>query len=148
MFNIQDFIVNNRIKYLKIDNWEHNNRGCCFVNNDTVAVPFKPSEDDFDFDGGVEGDIYEIRLYKTDGSVEFSIIKFQSILNLDGAELFFDTNEKRLYLYSSKIGLVVAHLSGEILGTFPKFTAQKYDVKLNKFIRYGNKKIEMFKVVS
>jgi len=142
LYNIEDFITNHRIKHTVIGGWEHNDRGACFVDDETVAIVYNPQEEG-------ESDAknaYDLRLYHTDGQGAKGIITLNPPLNLSGAELFYRTEDQNFYVFSQKIGMAVISRSGDIMFCDSTFIPKRYDDEQNLFIDYDEKRIRIFRI--
>lgn len=142
LFDIEDFISNHRIKAMHLGEWTHANRGICFVDDVTVAVLYNPcAEDD-----AVKDTPYEIRLYDTNGKGQKGIIKLPTLLNLDGALLFYQQTARQFYTFSSEIGLVVLSAMGEFVFHSPDFCPLQYDVRYDRFICHKKKQLAVYQI--
>lgn len=146
IFDIEQFIESNRVEPIMIDVWEHNGRDVCFIDNTKVAVLFNSSEDDVNFKGVDEGNVFYIRLYNTDGSREFETITLETELDLNGVQMFFNIERQNFYLFSEKIGLLVVSLSGDLELHQKNIFINNYYNKYDCFIEYDKKKISVFKL--
>lgn len=142
LFDIEDFISNHRIKDTAVGGWEHENRGICFVDDETVAVLYNPCIED----GAVKDAPYEIRMYHANGCGEKSIVKLQAPLNLDGASLCYRQAEQRFYVFSHKVGLAAISLTGDIVFHSPDFVPQQYNKTYHQFICHNKRQIGIYQM--
>jgi len=141
LYNINDFISNHRIKYTDIGGWEHNDRGTCFVDDETIGIIYNLDEEE-----SCGKKDYEIRLYHTDGRGEKGKIVLNTPLNLNGAELFYRKENQCFYIISPKIGIAIISQSGEIVFQSSAFIPKRYEEGQNLFIDYAEKQIRIFQL--
>lgn len=143
IYDIPDFIKNPRIKDLIVDYWEHNNRGVCWIDNQTVAVTYDPVRDD-DEEKFEEG-ISQIHIYNiTDNS---STIKNKiSIKNIDllSSDMHYSSSNQYFILHNAKIGVVFISLDGEVIHQEKDFMINSYCNQSDQYLSFNDKTLSIY----
>jgi hypothetical protein len=120
VYDIQDFIHNNRISDKVIGLWEHVGRAACWIDNNTVAILYDPKVDGDDT--AANNSKIELHFYDVNQSNP-EIIKRIKLPVFESPEpyLYFYPNGNCLVAFGGKGGLLVCTTGGEIImvdGTF------------------------------
>jgi hypothetical protein len=114
IYNVDHFIHSPRIADKRIDSWEHNNRGVCWINDNTVAVTFHPVKDD-DEDAPRDAPC-EIHFYHVAGSTAVIDRKIKiadaDILN---TSMYYSQGLKAIVIFGNPLGLIVVTPDGEVI---------------------------------
>lgn len=141
-FELQDFIENHRIKAEQVGCWEHNGRGLCFLDNDTIAVLCNPYLDDED--DAVKDAPYEIRLYCRDGGGEKQRIILEPSLDLKGAELYYLPTEQCFLSFAEASGVVLISPDGETVMQEKAQVPDYYDDKRKYMVNSNGKSVTVY----
>lgn len=134
IYDIAHFISSNRIAHKRINGWEHNNRGVCWVDDNTVAVTYHPYSDEED-DAIKEGP-GEIHFYNVAGSTPEIIKKIKladvSILNTN---LHYNKQLQAFIAFSDTLGVMVFSPEGSIFFHDPSLKISGYNAAANLLIQ-------------
>lgn len=147
IYDLEHFMTNNRIAEELIDGWEHNNRGVCWIDDDTIAVTYNPYEEGED--NSNEESLSEIHFYKMNDKQS----ELKRKIKIDGipitsAEIYYNKAMNALLAYSDKIGLAVLSMDGQIIFYDDKFKPDGYNPELDLFIKTQNKMLSVYQLIS
>lgn len=130
VYNIDDFITNNRIKDISIGGWEHDCRATCWIDHETIAVAYSPlMEGD---DGATSDTPNEIHLYKLTNNKTQLFREIQvGNLNIVNTVMNYSTDLNAIVVYSNSIGVIVLSLDGEVLYENTEVQVNSYCPNLN-----------------
>lgn len=136
IYEVDDFIKNNRIADINIGGWEHSNRAVCWINDKTVAVAYNPLEEDD------EDSPQEIHFYKIDNS-HSKVEKKVPINDLDiiNSNIHYNKDLNSIIILSEKNGLTLLSLDGEVLFQDKKMKLDTYHSDLNLFVKTKDKSV-------
>ncbi|MDJ1502827.1 hypothetical protein [Xanthocytophaga agilis] len=147
VYDIQEFITNNRISHQAISGWEHDNRTVCWINDNTVIVTYNPDR---------EGD--ENTTPETPSEIHFyNIAEKKSILerriavkgiNITNYTLYYDTALDVLIALSFKEGVAILSRDGIILYRDQYFKADEYYPAFRLFLKKGDRSISLYGIKS
>ncbi len=113
IYNIEKFRVNPRIVDIGIGRWEHENRGSCWVDEETVVVPYSPHfEGDTDTDKDTPQEIHFYRL--SEGKTELEKKVQVPGLDLMNAEVSF-SKSLNAFVFIWQVGVAVVSLKGVLI---------------------------------
>ncbi len=146
VFDIENFITNNRISALSIGCWEHENRAACWIDNETVAVAYNPI-----IDGGenaTAGSPIEIHFYKISGE-DIEITKKIQISDKEvySSLLYFNKTSDTLISISHSGCLSVISLDGQIIYKSENIIVSGYNVETNRFLSINNTTISVYEMI-
>lgn len=145
IYEIEDFIKNNRISDKPIGYWEHCNRAVCWIDNNTVAIAYNPLEEG---DENVTKDSpQEIHFHKMkDKKVEIERKIKVPKLNLVSSTMRFSKELISIIVFSEEIGLALLSLEGEIIFHDEKINVDEYYPDLNLFIKTDKKTVSVYQI--
>lgn len=125
IYNVDHFIHSPRIAYKRIDSWEHNNRGVCWIDDTRVAVTFHPVRDDEE--GAAADAPCEIHFYHVAGNTPILERKIK-IADADilSTTMYYSKGLKAMVLFGDQIGVMVVTPDGEVI-------FHNADLKVNGF---------------
>lgn len=114
VYNTEKFINSNRISSIGVMGGEHENRGACWIDNNTVACAYNPfMEDDEGATSPSDDEIHFYQINDGESKLEKKItVKGLPILK---SQLAYDATHKLLICYSETLGIVLLSLEGEVL---------------------------------
>jgi len=144
VYDIENFINNNRILDKDIGGWEHNNRAVCWIDNTKIAITFCPNKEDDDATKDTPCEIHFYKIINDQVELENKI----KLLNLDisTSKMFYSNILSSIILFSDSIGVVVLSSEGEILFQDNKLKFNEYNLKTNLFIQKTKKTISVFEI--
>ncbi|MBS0030816.1 hypothetical protein ACTJJ0_27280 [Chitinophaga sp. 22321] len=114
VYEVADFISNPRIRDKRVNYWEHNNRGVCWIDNATVAVTYHPYSDDEE--GAAKDDPWEIHFYNVDSDADEPARKIKipgpDILQ---ANMHYLKHLDAILLFGGNAGVVLVSTDGRLL---------------------------------
>lgn len=145
VYDIKDFMTNNRIKDLKLGNWEHENRATCWMDNNMIAVVYDPF---------TEGDDYataetpcEMHFYKIDGTranLEKKIpLDDRNILN---STICYNKIFASFVSFTDGHGLSVISLNGQITFKDESLKIIDYNNETGLLLTTDNKTVSIYKL--
>ncbi len=145
VYDVEDFIKNNRIADVKTGNWEHSNRAVCWIDDDTIAVaysPFDEEEEHSSYDSKLE-----IHFYKFDNRKSALTRKIQvNGLNIMNSEFYFNVNLNAIIVLSNKEGVALLSLDGEVLFKDENLNSAVYCSAYNLFVKTDNNKLSVCRI--
>jgi hypothetical protein len=145
IYDIENFIMNNRISDLRVGGWEHENRPTCWVDNETIAVaynPFREGDENATNDSSCEIHIYKISGNKVEIEKKIQIAEntiFFSRMYFNGAINSFVT-------VSEKMGLSVISLDGQTAFKEENIKPNQYSVETGCLLVADNKTILVYEL--
>lgn len=125
IYDIAHFISSNRVAHQRINGWEHNNRGVCWVDDDTVAVTYHPHADDEE--DAVKDAPGEIHFYNVAGSTPEITKKIKlADVNILSAALHYNKQLNVFIVFSDALGVMLCSLEGEVLFHDPGLKVSGY----------------------
>ena len=143
VYDIDRFVTSNRIAEISIGDWEHCNRGVCWIDNTTVAVPYNPSAE-----GDKEADaLCEIHCYKV-GAADSEIYTKIKLRNIDivNTTIHFNAKQNAFIAFSDNTGIVVISVKGEILFQDEELKPDAYYPDINLFLKVENKTVTSYRI--
>ena len=144
IYNVADFIGNNRISYKTLGYWEHVTRGACWVDDNTVAVPYWPGldEEEESTDKSVELHFYDIQAQKPE-LVKRLVLEFNDI----GFEkLFFYKKANALICLDKENGLTIIDLDGAVLARDSAFHAEHFYPEMGLFLSWNDRSLVVHQI--
>lgn len=155
IYDIQDFITNPRISYIYVNNWEHESRSACWVNNNTIAVEYDPAlEEEYDEDGNdiirtpAEKEFKEIHFYQIVGNscTLSKKIKLQD-KDIKYYRMYFDTTLDAFVLINSTKAVYIVSKKGEVLHQDNTIRTSVYNTTHQQFLELKEKSVSVYKLV-
>lgn len=154
VYDIEDFINNNRISDLNIGVWEHENRATCWIDNDTIAVAYSPFEEEHDEDEEEEQEEDAIKhapcvilIKKITGSDAETANKIPlADKNIRSSKMYFDSNSNTFIALTQPTGLSIISLDGQIVFKDESIKADEYNVAMGRFLAVDNKTISVYAI--
>jgi hypothetical protein len=145
IYDIEDFITNNKIAYTHIGYWEHDNRGVCWIDDETVAVlynPFGESED-----GATKESPTEIHHYKITGNnVELTTkTKLESNSSVK-CQLYYNKTIDAFVCFSDETGLQLINVDGRKILDDQSVKVKHYNDELGLILCAEDKSISIFEI--
>lgn len=146
LYDVEDFITNRRIRYDRIFQGEHLGRSACFVDDNTIAVPYHEELDGGgEEDGAPNGTGWSILLCDLKGR-EAGRITLKENWNLGAAGLSYNPAANCFYLFSNDIGLAAVSADGSIRLHEPDIKPNCYDEKYRCFIIFNKNRIKIYQI--
>ncbi|MCL2652702.1 MAG: hypothetical protein FWD63_02810 [Propionibacteriaceae bacterium] len=148
VFDIAEFVGNHRVTSCHLYSLVHEGRSVCWVDDDTIAVPYKPAHEDDDDQIQTFDEDWQIRLYRADRREKKAkeVVLPSEPVNLASTELVYQIDEARFCAFSKTIGLVVIARDGRVLLQDPTITPTSYDEAHGVFLSHEGKRIRVFAV--
>jgi hypothetical protein len=145
VYEVENFIENNRIADIPIGSWEHSNRASCWVDTETVAVAYNPLEEDDE--DATKDSPQEIHFYSIKDSAS-EIKKKVQVKKLDivNSKIHFNKDLNTFLFISDKQGIAVISLEGETLLHEEKLNADIYYSDLNRLVKTYDKSVIIYKI--
>jgi len=145
IYEVKNFINNNRILDKNIGYWEHSVRAVCWIDNETVAIAYNPYEEGDE--SATKDSPDEIHFYKVNGK-EPEIERKVEIIGLDivSSKMYFNQDFNSIVLFSDKTGVVLLSLNGEILFHDAKMNQDAYYPDLNLFLKTDSKSVMVHQI--
>lgn len=146
IYDIEKFISSNRISYLSIGVWEHENRASCWVDNETIAVAYNPfTEGD---ENSTADTPCEIHFHKISGDNAEIDKRIQVVeKNIVSSRMYFNRAINSFVVLSDYGGLSVISLDGEPAFKDENFKANEYNVETGLFLQIEHKTISVYELV-
>lgn len=147
VYDIEQFINSNRISDLSIGPWEHENRACCWIDNDTIAVAYHPfTEGD---ENSTADSPCEIHFHKISGDNVAIDKKIQiASKNILTSKLYFSEAIDSFIAISDKNGLAVISLDGQIVFDDESLKANEFSAETVCFLVVGHKTISVYELAN
>jgi len=114
VYEIDHFITSNRIKDIHLGSWEHDGRGACWVDDDTVVVACNPYADEME--DATPGDPDELHFYTITGQTAALTKKIAvKLAKIYQSTLHYYKQLNCFVAFSFKTGVTVINPEGEIL---------------------------------
>ena len=145
IYEVEDFINNNRINEMNIAGWEHCNRAVCWIDEETVAITYNPWEEGDE--GATKDAPHEMHFYKV--NMEGSEIerKFQIVgVDTTNAKIHFHKGFNYIVLFSDRVGTVLLSLAGEVIFHDQNMNQDAYFSDLNLFLKTDGKSVAIHQI--
>ncbi|MCC9043148.1 hypothetical protein LNQ81_10730 [Myroides sp. M-43] len=145
-YNINHFIIDNRIKDINIYGGEHESRQICWINANTVAIEHDPY---------VEGDdeatketLKEIHLYQIKENTSTLLNKIQiQLKNIKYHNMYFDTTLDAFVLINSNEAVYIVSRTGDVLHQDNTIRTSAYNTTYQQFLEFNEKSVTIYKLV-
>lgn len=145
-YDLDHFINSNRIADIAVYYGEHNNRYACWINENTIAIPQNPYEEESE--GATKETPNEILYYKINGNkAELEHKVTVGNLNIVTAEIAYNKQLNALIAFSEETGVAIIALSGEILFHDSNLKMNSYNAELNMFHKIEGDSIALYKLI-
>ncbi|MBN9295633.1 MAG: hypothetical protein J0I41_01420 [Filimonas sp.] len=129
VYEVADFITNNRISDILVNCWEHENRAICWIDGNTIAVAYNPY---MEGEADVAADeVWQIHFYKIEGrdAKPERTIKVPGI-NLHKTTMRYHAKSNVIIAHSTEIGFALISLNGDVLLHDPAMKANSFNNEL------------------
>ncbi|MCX2680050.1 hypothetical protein OOZ15_08885 [Galbibacter sp. EGI 63066] len=141
VYNVHNFINNNRISYKDVYAGEHCDRPVCWVSNNTVAVGH------FDYDENKKKWHDEIHFYKIDDKESEFVRKIKvEGFELSKSEIYFCKALNAIVLVGDEKGLAIFSLNGEIWFHDKEIEIDTYNPDLNLCLQWEDKTVKVYQI--
>jgi len=146
IYDIAQFINNNRITYSTVGVWEHENRATCWIDDATIAIAYNPAIDDEE--NATADSTCEIHIHKisTDGIELEKEIQLTDKLLLK-SNMYFNKTINSFVISHPKTGLSIISLNGQVVYKDENLKVNSYDVETDLFLTTDDKTMLVYKII-
>ncbi|MBV8253543.1 MAG: hypothetical protein JO154_13130 [Chitinophaga sp.] len=151
IYNVEEFIQNNRIREIHLPIMDHSDRAMCWVDNNTIAVTCHPYTEELDKDEDEKqeyaADHYEIQLFAVaDNGVQLKKRIAVKDINIVPTEMRYDPKLEAFIIYGPELGIVVISMSGEVLLHDTNIKIDSYDVGTGLMLKTNGKEVAVYQL--
>lgn len=145
VYDIDLFISSSRISDLRIDNWEHENRAVCWIDDETVAVTYHPYTEDEE--GAHKDSPSEVHFYgvSADSSEISKKIKVPG-LDIKNLKINYSKQLNSIVAFSDTVGMAILSLDGQILFQDQNLKAASYYPETNEILTISGNTIAIYQI--
>lgn len=147
VYNTEKFIKSHRIASISIGGGEHENRGACWIDNQTAVIPYNPSmEGDDDALPGSDDELHFYRIAESEATLEKKVVVKE--LRILKFQLAFSPRYKIIVCHSEELGIALLSLAGEVLFYNKELKFKGYDKDNGLFYTFHEQSIRLFELIS
>jgi len=143
VYNTETFIESHRIASMSIGGGEHENRGACWIDDQTAVITYNPyMEGDDDALPGSDDELHFYRVTKKEATLEKKVVvKGLRILKF---QLKYQAAHELIVCYSQELGSALLSLKGEVLYYNKELKPKGYSKESNLLYTFSEQSIRLF----